>query len=113
MNHLAELNGGVLVDAVIFDQLEAEMDMTVVDVEDLLDPGPAWSWPWKSPLRSLTEQIIGDTDVTSWTLNHVNMLRELMEEPVELLPSLAAFREQETGLLPAVADVTVSAESGQ
>lgn len=113
MRHFAELNDDSSVDAVIFEALEAEMPFSDVDVDDLLALPEPWVWEWKTPLRCLTEQIIGDTAVTAWTLNHVNLLRDLMDEPVELLPSLAAFREQETSLLPAVADVAVSAESEQ
>lgn len=37
---------------------------------------------WAPPLRLLTEQLVGGSDVTGWTVDNAALLREILELPV-------------------------------
>lgn len=83
------------------------------------EPVEPWDWEWRTPLRGLVAQLTNRSDVTAWTQEAGSELARLLREPATLHQSLLGFREEETGLLPAVAatdvqaSVTVSAEGDE
>lgn len=66
------------------------------------EPIEPWHWPWKTPLRELTEQLIGRPDVTSWTQESASKLAAILNEPAERQLSILGLRESPTQQLPTV-----------
>lgn len=98
---MKELNDdGTLVDALIFNELAGEHpDLFTFEPSSYLAPPEPWMLT-RNPLRQMFEDLTGTTDVTNWTAQNAEQLRDILYQPIGEHASLLGLRESATEQLP-------------